>query len=155
MFTLDTGYKCHLYPGIETKRFSKEVYAGIVVDILTKPSLYCFYDFNHREIAIEGAIEYSFDLSPFLFSGLGIDMKVNVGHYYAEKPYGEPISSYINSTNKYYYYGTEVNLVYELDHVRIKVGVSYAGNAASKKSWFNGIYAKNNMWFNASINCSF
>ncbi|MDR2778870.1 MAG: hypothetical protein LBB16_01105 [Puniceicoccales bacterium] len=171
MFTLDAGYKYHFYTampkeydvsaGIKIpsgiKRHSNEVYAGIAADVLLKPSLYCFYDFERREVAIEGALGHNFDLSLLLFDGLGIDLEAKVGYDHADKPLGA--SEKVNIKKAYYcYYGFDADLVYEFNqHAKAKVGIGYEGNSANKNAWVNGHGGCNNnqVWVNASIDCSF
>lgn len=167
IFTVDGGYRHRFHssmrdePGIEPEHSSNEIHAGVIADVLLEPSLYCFYDFNRKEIAIEGRVRYNFDLSQYTFSGLEVDLGAKVGFDRSTKPLGVPmIERY--GRNNYSYYGVNADLVYELNNnARAKVGVAYEGNSAKKDAWANGAVDtampghKNSIWLNASVDCSF
>jgi hypothetical protein len=172
MFTLDGGYRHYFHTSmpntvrrgqdlVSLKCNSNELYGGIIVDVLLEPSLYCFYDFDRKEFAIEGRVLYNIDLSQYAFSGLGIDLGAKVGFDHSSKPYGLPHDESLGKKG-YGYYGINADLVYELNNnARAKFGLVYEGNSAEKKSWVNnGIDNvipgyRNSLWINASVDCSF
>ncbi|MDR2777100.1 MAG: hypothetical protein LBB17_03630 [Puniceicoccales bacterium] len=168
LFTVDGGYKCRFYESIPSKsdrgdieRHSNEIHGGVIVDVLLEPSLYCFYDFNRKEFAIEGRVRYNFDLSQYAFSGLGVNLGAKVGFDQASKPYGLPYQAVLGKKG-YSYYGVNADLIYELNNnAKVKVGVAYEGNSGEVKSWVNGALDtvipghRNNLWANASVDCSF
>lgn len=170
MFTLDGGYRHSFFPAMpkaidNTKvpcNFN-EIYGGVIVDVLLEPSLYCFYDFDCKEVAIEGRVSYNVDLAQYVVSGLEIDLGAKVGFDQSSKPYGLPYNIEKSGKKSYSYYGVNADLVYELNsNARAKVGFSYEGNSAEKKSWVNGAIDdgimpghRNSLWINASIDCSF
>ncbi|MDR2628591.1 MAG: hypothetical protein LBC30_01190 [Puniceicoccales bacterium] len=168
LFTVDGGYRHRSHTSLpeeapEKRRHSHEIHGGIIVDVLLEPSLYCFYDFTREELAIEGRIKYNFDLSQYAFSGLGVNLGAKVGFDQAGRPYG---LTYDNSMGKksYSYYGVNADLIYELNNnARVKIGIAYEGNSAEQSSWTNGSVLdsvaapshRNNLWANASVDCSF
>ncbi|MDR1528716.1 MAG: hypothetical protein LBS22_03995 [Puniceicoccales bacterium] len=168
LFTVDGGFKHHFYTSMpketrekeKTERNSSEIHVGVIADVLLEPSLYCFYDFTRREVAIEGRVRYNFDLSQYAFSGLGVNLGAKVGFDQASKPYGFAYKSK-HGKKSYGYYGINADLIYELNNnARAKVGVAYEGNSAKQESWVNASTpqqsgARNSIWVNASIDCSF
>ncbi|MDR2779307.1 MAG: hypothetical protein LBB16_03440 [Puniceicoccales bacterium] len=169
VFTLEAGYKHHFYTTmgkqyttgepVDIKRCSNEIYAGVTADVLLEPSLYCFYDFDRKEVAIEGRVGYNFDLSQYSISGLGINLGAKLGYDYANKPYGYNIDVSSEGKKNYCYYGVNADLVYELNNnAKAKFGLAYEGNSAKKESWVNNILTrghKNSLWLNASVDCAF
>jgi opacity protein-like surface antigen len=167
-YMVDAGFKYHFYTSMlkeVAKRNSSEIYGGVIADILLEPSLYCFYDFDRREFAIEGRAGYFFDLSD-TFSGLGLHLGAKLGFDQANKPYAlklkeEDVEGF--GKKRYCYYGINADLLYELNsNAKAKIGIAYEGNSAKKDSWVNGCIDhesfpghKNSFWFNASVDCSF
>jgi hypothetical protein len=170
-FTLDGGYGHYFYPKMDEdasprgkiKDGSNEIYGGVIIDVLAEPSLYVFYDFDRKEVAVEGRLFYNVDLAQYAFSGLGVNLGAKVGFDRASKPYG--VAYYVSDAdgNKHYsYYGVNADLIYELNNnAKAKVGIAYEGNSSKQTSWVNGGLDpqvpghKNNFWVNASIDCSF
>jgi hypothetical protein len=171
VFTLDAGYFHHLHTNLakhigggasKHKRNTNEIFAGVSADVIASPSLHLFYDFDRREIALEGKVGYNFDLSQYAVSGLGVDLGAKIGLDSAKKPYGRPrITTGPTPDGKkgYCYYGANADLVYSFNgNAKAKVGVSFEGNSAKKNSWVNKPadgHHKNFVWFNASVDCSF
>ena len=160
MFTIDTGYVHHFYdfePKLATfKLDTNEIYAGVLIDYMLSPSIYCEYDFDREEINVVAAAAYSFDLSQYSISGLGIDLGAKVGYDKASKPYGIDYNQKM-SKKDYVYYGANADLVYSItDNAKARAGVAYEGNSAKKESWANFFGGHKNMiWFNASVDCAF
>lgn len=76
---------------LKVKRFSHEVYAGIIADISNiglRPSLYFAYDFTQKKANVEGKVNYTLDFGKFGVNGLGLDLGAKVGYSHAKKPYG-------------------------------------------------------------------
>ncbi|MDR0742108.1 MAG: hypothetical protein LBE98_01435 [Puniceicoccales bacterium] len=177
LFTVDGGYKHRFHTAmpkegrdlngniIRPERSSNEIYAGVIADVLLEPSLYCFYDIDRKEIAVEGRVRYNFDLSQYAFSGLGVNLGAKIGFDQADKPYGVAYKKENPGTGdkSYCYYGVNADLIYELNNnARAKLGVAFEGNSAKKVSWVNGndedsqvAGNKNNLWLNASVDCAF
>jgi hypothetical protein len=170
-FSAEAGYTHHFYtfaPSSEAareieededvnlgmKKGSNEIYVGVTADVLLSPSLYCFYDFDYRELAIEGKVNYYFDLSNEVLSGLGLDLNAKIGHDRISRPYG--IANFPNDQKQYFYYGAGLDLVCNLnEHTKAKIGGAFEGNSAKKDAWLNANRKKNSVWLNASIDCSF
>ncbi|MDR2628857.1 MAG: hypothetical protein LBC30_02620 [Puniceicoccales bacterium] len=163
--TLDAGYEYHLYTAIPLiapdgkplgmRRHSQEVHLGIILDTFMKLSLDSFYDFERREVAVEGMGVYSFKL-PFLFSGLSIDIWAKVGYDYTSNPLGITRVDIRIPKGCYYYYAAGADLAYRFNHARVKVGVSYEGNFAKEDFWINKYATTDgNIVISASVNCLF
>ncbi|MDR1112855.1 MAG: hypothetical protein LBL18_03750 [Bacteroidales bacterium] len=163
LFTVDAGYKHRFHTSLPSKskmdkEHSNEIHGGVIFDVLLEPSVYCFYDFDRKEFAAEFCARYNFDLSQYAFSGLEVNLGAKVGFDQANKPYGLPYDSSFGKKG-YCYYGVNADLIYELNsNARAKVGVAYEGNSAEQKSWVNDSIKpahRNNIWVNASVDCSF
>jgi hypothetical protein len=167
MFTVDGGYMHRFYTGAKRgdrigKRNSNEIFLGVMADVIASPSLYCFYNFDHREFAVEGAVNHSFDLSQQVAPGLGIDVGAKIGFDTSSRPYGLTYKKLYANGKKigkdgYCYYGLNADLVYGLGgEASAKVGVAFSGNLAKKQAWPNiNSKGKEHVWFNAAVDCSF
>ncbi len=159
MFTVDAGYTYHFYSGLYNgyKTCSNEIYLGLLTDVMFSPSLYCEYDFDREEINIVAAAGYSFDLSQYAISGLGVDLGAKIGYDKADKPLGAKYNKASDGDKDYAYYGVNADLVYSItDSAKARAGVAYEGNSAKKSSWTNALGGHKNMiWFNASVDCAF
>ncbi|MDR1413349.1 MAG: hypothetical protein LBI56_00185 [Puniceicoccales bacterium] len=165
-FGVEAGYTHHSYTNVNSllsdvlgvKKGSNEVYVGVYADVLLSPSLYCFYNFDYKEVALEGKANYYFDLSEQVLSGLGIDLGAKLGYDRTSKPYGSSI--FERGDHKgYCYYGANVDLVCALnEHAKAKIGAAVEGNSAKKDAVIN-IFSindkKTQIWFNASVDCAF
>ena len=166
MFSLDAGYVHNFWTGRPAgfpKRNTNEIYVGVMADVVASPALYGYYDFDRREIAIEGSASYFLDLSDY-YTGLGLDFGAKVGFDRAKKPYGQAYNRDEMGKKRYFYYGLSADVVYSMnDNAKVKVGVEFAGNSAKKNAWPNFGFAngatgkghKAGVWCNASIDCSF
>ncbi|MDR1433208.1 MAG: hypothetical protein LBI61_02600 [Puniceicoccales bacterium] len=165
IFTLDAGYIHYFYTKVPSgaanlgiKRNSDEIYGGVVADVILTPSAYVFYNFGRREVAIEGRVGYTFDLSDNLLSGLAVDLGGKIGYDRANKPFG---MAYIDGYGKkdYFYYGASADLVYGInDNAKASIGVEVSSNSAKKNAWVNGYGSAGNktkIWLNAAVECSF
>jgi hypothetical protein len=157
-FTLDAGYVHHLYTSVkkadQQRRNGSEIYGGVIADVLLTPSLYFFYDFSRREVAIEGNVGYTLDLSKYSCPGFSLELGAKLGFDSAKRPSG---NDYVPAFKKkgYCYYGASADLVYEVNsHAEVKIGVAYVGNSAKSDSWA-GVMGRNMVWFSTSIDCSF
>jgi hypothetical protein len=122
---------------------------------MLSPSLYCYYDFGRKEIAMEGKITHTFDLSQSLIHGVTLECGAKAGYDHMSRLWGRPYDSSYGKKS-YCYYGANADLVYGLgEHVKAKVGVAYEGNSAKKVHVLNVEGKKNSIWFNASVDCSF
>lgn len=165
MFTLDVGYIHHFYTNTPTnvagvpselKRNSSEIYFGVMADVLLSPSLYFYYDFDAKEIAIEGKVAYSFDFAQFGVTGVSLDLTAKLGYDRADKPFC--CSEKIDDHKDVVYYGIGADLVYGFnEHTKARVGIAFEGNSGNKEEcWANEATGhKNFVWFNASVDCSF
>lgn len=177
MFTVDVGYIHHFYTNmpkeisvidgdgperIDTpspfKRNTSEIYVGISADVLLSPSLYFFYDFGSKEVDIEGRVTYTYDLGQFGVNGLALELGAKLGYDHAKRPFAcskEAVKETFSGKKGYFYYGLNADAVYSFtDHAKGRVGVALAGSNAKKGSWAR-VGAKNSVWFNASVDCSF
>jgi hypothetical protein len=152
--------------GQEKKKQSSEIYIGIATDFMLSPSIYCFYDFTKREVAVEGAVSFTFDLSERVLQGLSLKVLGNIGFDKAKKPYAikYKLSDFISDDKNfhdqgYFYYGIGSDLVFSLnDKAKFSAGVSYEGNTASKNDVCNVYTAgarKGALVFRGAIGCSF
>ncbi|MDR1255880.1 MAG: hypothetical protein LBJ94_03090 [Puniceicoccales bacterium] len=184
IFTVDGGYIHHFFtnmptvldkpngkegesfafePGVSPfKRNTSEIYVGLLGDVLLSPSLYLFYDFGCREIAIEGRVAYTYDLGQFGVGNVAVELGAKVGYDKAKRYFASNASVGSQGGKKdYFYYGLNADLVYGLnEHAKARAGVEFAGNNASKDTWVNSVAGggsarKNFVWFNASVDCSF
>ncbi|MDR1401768.1 MAG: hypothetical protein LBI81_02315 [Puniceicoccales bacterium] len=163
-FTVDCGYKHHMYPALSKsenfKRQSNEVYGGISYDLSIIPSIYFYYDFDRKEFATEGKLAYTFDLSTQAISGLAIDLEAKIGYDLSSKPYSMEYVEEMGSKG-YLYYGATADVVYSLnDSVSARAGASFEGNAAKKDAWVQSAYdfknaPKSKIWFSTSVDCKF
>jgi hypothetical protein len=149
-------------PSVTVKRDTGEIYIGVCADALLNPSLYCFYDFGRKELMVEGAIRYFVDFSESLSSDFGIDLGAKFGYVHSKIPYGLDKSLVETFRKDYFFYGVNADVVYTVTKgANVKFGVAYEGNSASEfkkgraDSWVNAGGKKANMWFNASLSCSF
>jgi hypothetical protein len=134
-----------------------ETYVGIVIDNIFRPSLYCFYNFYSREIALEGKVKYDWSLASLGLYNFMFGFTGEIGYDSSDRPLGFPYSDFFGRKD-YVYYGVALRLIYRLrSKLDARVGVSYEGNAASKNSWVNRGEKryKDNIWFNASFNFAF
>lgn len=172
MFSLDAGYVHNFWTGLPAKglddnptgfkRNTNEVYVGVMADVVASPALYGYYDFDRKEIAIEGSASYFLDLSDY-YTGLGLDFGAKIGFDRAKKPYGMKYDRDEMGKKRYFYYGLNADVVYSMnDNAKVKVGVEFAGNSAKKDAWPNANFTnaddkghKAGVWCNASIDCSF
>jgi hypothetical protein len=170
IFSVDAGYAHNFHTSLKTetggfqsfyKRNTSEFYAGVIADVILTPSLYLFYDVGRKEIAVEGEVGHSFDLSQYSINGLSIDLGAKLGYDSARRPYGQKYNADEHHKKNYFYYGISADLVYGVtSNAKAKIGVAYEGNSAKKDSW---VYEssestgkhKGVVWFNASIDCSF
>lgn len=170
MFTVDLGYIHHFHNyatsfavagGItgsaNSSKDTNEIYAGVLVDVMFSPSLYCEYDFDFKEINIVADAAYYFDLSQYSISGLGVDLGIKFGYDRADKPWGSDYVREYDGDKDYVYYGASADLVYSItDSAKARAGVAYEGNSAKKEAW-PVVFGKhkNAIWFNASVDCAF
>jgi hypothetical protein len=180
MFTVDVGYIHHIYANLPKmtrsyvagasvlgefkapsglKRDRKEIYLGVLADVLLSPSAYFFYDFDSREAVIEGRIAYTYDLSQFGVNGVAIDLGAKLGFDKTSKPFGLPLLKGDGKKSSVYY-GVNADLIYSFnENAKVRAGVEFAGNGAKKTAWQNNFpFAgkhKSLVWFNASVDCSF
>lgn len=186
MFTVDLGYVHHLYTNTPKtvnvtallpignrdipsgfERNTNEVYVGVMADVLLSPSVYAYYDFDCREVALEGKVAYSFDFSRFGVNGLALDLGAKLGYDRAKKPFA---NKYLEEYAKvfghkgYMYYGLNADLVYSFnEHAKARVGMSLEGNSGKKdwKRWQNAPEFAGNghhrsfLFFTASVDCLF
>jgi hypothetical protein len=179
-FTLDAGYINHIYTNLPTqavtddgskvpfyyKRNTSEVYFGVMADVLLAPSVYFFYDFGSKEVAIEGNVAYTYDLAQFGVNGVSIELGAKLGYDKASRPFACKIYDRATMGKKeYFYYGASADLVYSFNEsAKARAGVEIAGNSAKKAAWTNAWWKsldgdtgahKSLVWFNASVDCSF
>jgi hypothetical protein len=187
MFALDCGYIQRFWTNVpissagftilekcNVKTCSSEVYVGVTADVLLSPSVYLAYNFQWKEIAVEGRVAYTYDLAQFGVSGVAVELGAKVGYDKANEPYGvtsekaDEIAQQapgwsdavgIGIGKAHWFYGANADLVYSFnEHAKARAGVEVVGNSAKgKMAWQNGFGAhpKAMLWFNASVDCSF
>ncbi|NCA80791.1 MAG: hypothetical protein EOM76_11545 [Sphingobacteriia bacterium] len=185
MFTVDAGYDHYFYTNVKSinesgallkynstfvKTDMNEVYVGVIADVIASPSIYASYDFNCRELAVEGKVGYTLDLGQFGLNNFAADFSGKAGFDTASRAFGvitgknETGYTKQNLNKKYYfYYGVGADLVYSLtDSAKIRAGVAYEGNSAKKDSVLNIISCfdadkghKNMIFFRSSVDCAF
>ncbi|MDR1413867.1 MAG: hypothetical protein LBI56_02945 [Puniceicoccales bacterium] len=170
------GSFCQGMKSQSMKKHSNEVYFGILSNRILHPSLYCFYDFDKEEIAVEGKISHIFDLSN-IAQGISLKVSGKLGCDKAKKMYGlthslddcdiviiEDITSgvfplYRLESKWHMYYTVGADLVYSIrENIKISAGVACAGNSASKQDMYNvygGGNKKNTITFHTSVSCNF
>ncbi|MDR2435940.1 MAG: hypothetical protein LBD33_01330 [Puniceicoccales bacterium] len=185
VFTLDCGYVCRLWTNMpdsegETgyrlltsyhpKKTSNEVYVGVAADVFLSPSVYVAYNYQWRELAVEGRVAYTYDLAQFGVSGVAVEFGAKVGYDKADRPHGLNIGDmkksgaygmvqeYARFGKAHWFCGANADLVYSFsEHAKARAGVEVVGNSAARDAWQNLFreYPKKMLWFNASIDCSF
>ena len=178
MFTVDAGYAHYFYTDAKDlkiksasiKRDANEIYVGVMADVIASPSLYAFYDFDCREVAVEGKVGYTLDLGQFGLNNFAADFSAKVGYDYAKRPFGikdlRQAGHYTDAKGDkgYVYYGAGADLVYSItENAKIRTGVAYEGNSAKKDSFVNrlaGFDKKGNghpnmVFFRSSVDCAF
>ena len=134
----DVGYIHHFRPGLAAgdvsyKRNSSEVYAGFIAHYGVTSSIYGRYDFDTREMNLEGNVNYGIDLSKYLLPGISLDLGGKVGfdqwnRYAVTQGYSKG----------YFYYGANLDLVYKIKNgINAYIGAEFVGNTASKGHWSN------------------
>lgn len=152
-------------------RNQNEIYIGVSADAITCQSLYVFYNFECREVAIEGKVSYTLDLGQFGLNKFLADFSCKAGFDRASRLMGANCvganSHYDNNVWKnskdYIYYSAVADLVYSLNEkANMRVGVEYVGNSAKNGSSVKRIAIscsgdghKNMLFFRSSVDCAF
>jgi hypothetical protein len=117
-----------------------------------------------KEIAVEGSIGYSYDLSPYVLNGLSIDLGLKAGYDNSEAPLGDSTHRRAFNSNgvwalekrDYFYFGASADLTYKVtENAKAKIGVACAGNSVRDVQWVNSELDNKFAWFSAAIDCSF
>ncbi|MDR0741840.1 MAG: hypothetical protein LBE98_00025 [Puniceicoccales bacterium] len=184
LLTLDAGYVHHFYTNTpdkyltvlegeslaaaeknltNAKRHSNEIFLGAAVDVILSPTLHLSYDFEAKEVDIEGRVTYAYDLSQFGASGAALELGGKIGYDRTGKPWLEKeADSHSQGKKGYFYGGLNADAIYNFnEHSRARAGVEFCGNS-SKANWLSGLVNSYNLkgrktfvWFNASVDCSF
>jgi hypothetical protein len=163
LISVDVGYEHNLRTSLAKldgggnktgfKRNSSEIYAGLCIDTTLMPKLYCSYDIGCKDFSVEGSVGHVFDLSPYSIGGLSLGIGAKFGLERMKTIHGKAIE--IGRKN-YCYYGANADLIYEFSSCcSAKAGVYYEGNSAKKTSDILKGNVRNNVWFSASVDCSF
>lgn len=192
MFTLDLGYTYKRFDSkyeltgytdvagaagkvIEGKKYSHEIYAGVMADVLLNPSIYFSYDLTQKKADIEGALGYTLDLGSFGAKGLAIDLGAKAGYSRVTKPFGikrsttavlataaagtapTALSGTYFAKKGWFYGALSADLVYGFnDNAKARAGVAFSFNNAKKDSWINSMNAKkHNVWFSSAVEFAF
>ena len=167
------------------KKVSHEIYAGIMADVLLKPSLYLSYDITQKKPSVEGAISYTFDLGNKGINGLALDLGAKVGFSHVKKPFGLKRETELMKFERRYaagslfngkfkagdvvtvgdlygkknlFYGqVNADLVYSLNaNSKVRAGVGFAFNNAKKNAYVNwNTGKKHTVWFSTAAEFSF
>lgn len=176
LLTLDAGYVHHFYTNTpdsywidarqistNAKRHSNEIFLSTVVDVILSPTLHLLYDFEGKEVNIEGRVTYAYDLSQFGASGAALELGGKVGYDRTGKPWLQKgIDPNDQGSKGYFYGGLNADAIYNFnEHSKARAGVEFCGNS-SKANWLKGLLTAYNpkgrktfVWFNASVDCSF
>ncbi|MDR0679890.1 MAG: hypothetical protein LBF42_02545 [Puniceicoccales bacterium] len=170
MFTVGAGYVHHLYTNVPESlkagmgKQSKEIYSDVKADVFLSPLIRASYDFDAKEIDVEGQVAYNLDLEQFGLDGVSVELGAVLGWDKANRPWAIS-KTWANKLKRegiglsgYFYYGTSVDGIYDLnENTRVSAGVEIAGGIAKKDHWVKK--SSNNkcvlVWFNTSIDCSF
>ena len=166
------------------KKVYHEIYAGIMADVLLKPSLYFSYDVTQQKPSVEGAISYIFDFGNRGVNGLALDLGAKVGFSHVKKPLGLKWETELMKFDDGYqgnllngkfkakdvvtvgkiygkknlFYGqVNADLVYSLNaNSKVRAGVGFAFNNAKKNAYINWLTGKKHtVWFSTAAEFSF
>jgi hypothetical protein len=132
------------------KDSSSELSAGLVAKVPLSLSVYFTYNYEWKEVVIEGCVASTHDLAQFGLGGLALEYGAKVDHDQADKPYGintkllrevmdifgvAPAFLVLRIGNAHWFYGANDGLVYHFnDYAKERVGVEMEGNSAKKES---------------------
>ena len=163
---------------------TNEIFVGGWANVIFRPTLILAYNFDCKEFSAEGHAFIKKALDCIGAPKLTFFMDMQLGYSHADKPYGinwnnlfwsgDPIPASgarsslqsqfgkINGHKGYMYGGAKAHLICALnDNADLRVGINYATNGNTGKSWTNftgwgsddGV--KQMIWWNASIDCRF
>ncbi|MDR0679704.1 MAG: hypothetical protein LBF42_01555 [Puniceicoccales bacterium] len=159
---VNPGVYYYKYP-TNAKRHSNEIFLGATVDVILSPALYFSYDFDAKEVDIEGRVAYTYDLSQFGAAGAALELGGKIGYDRVGKPWLQNnVESDVLGKKGYFYGGLNADAIYSFnEHSKARAGVEFCGNS-SKANWLKGLNTAYNpkgrkafVWFNASVDCSF
>jgi hypothetical protein len=182
----DLGFIFHVWrkrfglPGdsVDFKHRTREIYVGLLSDVLLNPSLYYAYDFQWKRHNLEGKVRHNYALSSIGLDGFSLDFLGKIGYDHTKKPYGvkdafkkdayeiedggdeaDAYGIFYGKRKGYFYYGSGVDLVYQFNElISARAGVRYEGTR-QKKAWvhgFGGAKPRRHLcWFTAAVEGSF
>lgn len=154
------------------KDHTNEIFISAWANVIFRPTICMFYNFDCKEFLIMGHLFLKYDLDKIGLANSYILVDTYLGFDHANKPYGiewknkfwykNPYWGTINGQKGYIYGGIKTNLVYSInEHAKIKTGINFEANGNTGMSWTNftgwashkGV--KRMLWYTLAAECSF
>jgi hypothetical protein len=151
---------------------TNEIFAGIWADVMFRPTLYVFYNFDCDEFVAVAHAFLKYNLCKIGLANSHILVDTFIGFDHATKPYGldwsnsfwykNPLWGTINGKKAYIFGGVKTSLVYALnEHTRMKASMNFETNGNGGMSWTNftgwgsrrGV--KRMLWYSMALECNF
>jgi hypothetical protein len=149
---------------------TNEVFAGLWANVIFRPTIYAFYNFDCDEFMATAHAFLKRDLCKAGSSYILVDTFIGFDH--ATKPYGitwanvfwnkNPVWGTINGRKGYVFGGVKTNLVHAIsERAKLKLGVNFEANGNGGMSWTNftgwGSHrgVKRMLWYNMAFDYSF
>ena len=164
-FTATLGYFHYYYPKMDQldssfrrvshnmikpglKSHANEVMFGIWADVIFRPTLFMFYNFDFDEFVATGHLFAKYGLEKIGLPKAYLLANTYLGFDHANRPYGitfhnpfwykNPQWGTINGKKGYIYGGAKLHLVYDFnEYSRIKTGINFEANGNNGMSWTN------------------
>lgn len=145
-YAQNAGLNFSLNPGL--KNHANEIMFGIWANVIFRPTIFMFYNFDFDEFVAVGHLFAKYDLKNIGLHKAFILADAYFGFDHANRPYGitfknvfwynNPIWKTINGHKGYVYAGAKLHLIYKLNKFsRIRTGINFETNGNNGMSWTN------------------
>jgi hypothetical protein len=151
---------------------TNEIFAGVWANVIFRPTLYAFYNFDCDEFMAVAHSFLKYDLGQVGLVNSHILVDTFIGFDHATKPYGikwsnpfwykNPLWGTINGTKGYVFGGVKTSFIHAFnERTKLKLSMNFEANGNGGMSWtnFTGWGArrgvKQMLWYSMALECSF